>query len=597
MLDVEPLLIAELERFASASLSEPDWGGVLTRVGKTNRRVSRRRVMLVVAAFAAVAVLVVAVAAAAGFGVFSNWLTGQPGKPVSAAAQRAFDHATRSWQGFPRTARLRRLAEVTVGQATYTLYGFRGAGSLCLRLAVSGKPSGTDLACAPLSELRSRTSPALVLVNDLGIGSTNTLATYGPLTNPTARATVSFGVVADGVTEIEVRHQNKATTRTIVSGDAFLSISDRLSPFNPTTTVTATADGKRATVPFAASLTPFGQRALSAQPAALGPAKVERAVKGGAIRWFAHRQPRGEPVPATIHHIVGVLPSVIFSRLITPDPSLPERMVVSIRPAGTVYFGGRLRNNRQVCAELVGGRYQGGGCWPAGRLFSTEPFSWGVEVQTGGQIATVSGLASDQVTRITLYTATGRVAPVPLHDNAYLTVASLADYPLRLVAYDAQGEIIGVKTFKTNNPPPSAAPKPGARWRRVLTNKAGSIYTIPSTSGGTCVGFRYTDGTAAISCIQSVAGNQAETLALGTSRDQAGQSILSGIAGHTIARIAVSLENGQTISAKPIDGYFLLALPRSGSATQTGNIQITGYDPAGRPVTHLELRAPPPKSG
>ena len=50
---------------------------------------------------------------------------------------------------------------------------------------------------------------------------------------------------------------------------------------------------------------------------------------------------------------------------IAPDPGAPERMVVSIRPAGNVYFSGHLRNNFQVCAEVVGGRYRfGASCSP-----------------------------------------------------------------------------------------------------------------------------------------------------------------------------------------------------------------------------------------
>jgi hypothetical protein len=323
---------------------------------------------------------------------------------------------------------------------------------------------------------------------------------------------------------------------------------------------------------------------------------VQRNVKGGAIRWFARRQPRGEPVPTTIHHIAGVLPDVIFARLVTPDAALPERMVISIRPAGTVYFGGRLRNNRQVCAELVGGRYQGGGCWPAGRLFSTEPFTWEVDVQTGGQIATLAGLASDQVARMTAYAATGRVTPVPLHDNAYLTVASLADYPLRLVAYDANGRIIGVKTFNTASPPapPSATPLPGAHWLKVLENSAGSIYTITSTRGGACVGFRFADGTATIGCPQGI---QANALAIGTTNDRSGESVLSGLTGHTITRITVSSGGGRISSANTRSGYVLLPLPRAGRGKHAGDITVTGYDHAGTRVAQLELRPPPARSG
>jgi len=114
----------------------------------------------------------------------------------------------------------------------------------------------------------------------------------------------------------------------------------------------------------------------------------------------------------------------IFHREITPNASAPERMVVSVRPSGNAYFGGRLHNKLQVCAEVVGGRFgRGGGCWPAGRLFSNAPFSLGVLTQPGGQTMVIAGLASDDVAKLSLYLATGRRVNVPLHDNGYITTA------------------------------------------------------------------------------------------------------------------------------------------------------------------------------
>src|SRR5258708_8383783 len=126
-------------------------------------------------------------------------------------------------------------------------------------------------------------------------------------------------------------------------------------------------------------------------------------------------------------------------------------MVVGVRPGGGAYFGGRFRNKLQVCAEVVGGRLAGGGgCWPAGRLFSTAPFSLGVLTQPGGQTVTIAGLASDDVDKLTLYLATAKSVRVPLHDNGYLTSAVKADYPLRLVARDTEGRVIGVKTLQVD---------------------------------------------------------------------------------------------------------------------------------------------------
>ena len=143
--------------------------GALQAVGfERGARRSRRRLSIIAALVAAV--VFVAVALADQFGGFSAWLTGTPGAPASTAAQRAFDRATRSWEGFPRATQLRLLAQTSVGGATYTLYGFRGEGALCLRLVVTGAQTAHQLACPPLSLLRSTAAPALVAVADAEVG-------------------------------------------------------------------------------------------------------------------------------------------------------------------------------------------------------------------------------------------------------------------------------------------------------------------------------------------------------------------------------------------------------------------------------------------
>ena len=589
MLDVTPVIVAELEQLAAAPAREPDWGDVLARA-KSDRAPSPRRTrrLFVLVAAGAVAAAVVAVALAAVFGGFSAWLTGEPGKPASSQAQAAFDRSIRTWQGFPRSTELRELAKTSVGNVHYTLYGFRGAGSLCLRLVVTGTLSGTELACAPLSELRARRSPALVLASDLTLGTSGKIVSQGPLSLPASRVAVSFGVVADGVNRIEVAHQTPAPTRTIVSDDAFLAVSPGLSPFNATTRITAFAGQAHATVPFAQQPTPYTyNRAVPlSMPSPTGPAMVQRVVKGGAIGWFARREPRGQAVPANVHHIVGVMPDVIFARMLAPNPAAPERVVVSIRPAGHAYFGGRLHNNRQVCAELVGGRYSGGGCWPAGRLFTTAPFAWWVADQTGGQVVTISGVASDQVARMTLFSATGNKQPVPLHDNTYLAVGTLADYPLRLVAYDQDDRVIGVETFKGAHAfPAGPAPAPGAPWHRVLSNKAGTVYTVRSTSGGTCVGFREASA-ATFACDQHLDPN---TLSLFTGTDDKNSFIL-GRTGSHITRITIRLRRGQTITAKPVQGYLLLRLPHTTRDPSAGVAEVRGFDKTGHVVAHETFR-------
>jgi hypothetical protein len=85
----------------------------------------------------------------------------------------------------------------------------------------------------------------------------------------------------------------------------------------------------------------------------------------------------------------------------------------------------------------------GGGC-AFGHLL--QPFSWitisGLaNARDGGSI--VAGLSSDDVARITLFAHGKRSRRVRIVDNAFFVRLGPNDYPANLVAYDAQGRVIG----------------------------------------------------------------------------------------------------------------------------------------------------------
>jgi hypothetical protein len=585
VIDVEPFMIAGLDRLVPLPSGErANWQDVLASAGvKSRPRVTRNRLVLVVAVLAAAGAIVastpVGAALGHGFDTFSTWLNGAPGKPSSQAEQRAFDRATRSWAGFPQGTKLRRLVQTNTGGATFTLYGFRGAGSLCLRLVVTGNVSARTLACPPLSALRGSQQPALVVGADYGVGTTRQTSN-GPFIFAAPKFTVTFGVVADGVHRVELTRSNGTTAHSIVNGDTFLAVDSTASPI---THAWAIAGSRRVSLSLTVSPVPFGfPQTTGPQLTAHGPAAVQRRVHGGAIRWLARREQRGTSVSPT----VGVLSHVIFHREITPDRSAPERMVVSVRPAGNAYFGGRLRNKLQVCAEVVGGRLAGaGGCWPAGRLFSTAPFSLGILTQPGGQTVTIAGLASDDVAKLTLYLATGRSVRVPLHDNGYLTSAVKADYPLRLVAYDSEGRIIGVKTLPVERPRGPAGPLPitNARWRSVVKTNAGDVFVAPSTTGGTCYAIRVDTATSGPSCQPPPAATELQ-IGYGWNRSNAE---ITGRAGSSVARVVVKLRNGEIRTLEPVKGYIFGALPLPSSAASNLNPvrSITAYAANGRVLT------------
>jgi hypothetical protein len=266
-----------------------DWRDVERRAGVSR---GRRRTVLVLALGAAVTL--VAVAFARSFGDFSAWLTGQPGKPASRVEQRAFERETRSWVGFPRSTELRRLIRTQSGGSTFTLYGFRSGSSLCLRVVARGPAAGQMLSCAPLSELRARVQPALVMSADYGFGLDKPRRVgIGPDVFMVARAAVTIGIVADGVAQVDLASDTGRRRRAVVRANAFLSVVDRPAVGVRTAHVWAVgSDGKRIAIPFAqTSFGPWGITVLRV-PKPRGPATVERTVRGGAIRWLARRQPR-----------------------------------------------------------------------------------------------------------------------------------------------------------------------------------------------------------------------------------------------------------------------------------------------------------------
>jgi hypothetical protein len=585
VIDVEPLIVSGLDRLIPLPSGEAaDWQAVLSAAGMgRRRRVTRLRLAVAVVCLAALGAIVVATPVGAtlghGFEAFTTWVSGSPGKPASRDEQRAFNRATRSWSGFPQGTELRRLVQTRKGGASFALEGFRGAGSLCLRLSVSGSESARTHICPPLAALRASQQPALVVAANFGVGASRQAST-GPFSFARSNFLVTFGVIADGVQRVELAHADGTTSLARLSGDSFLAVEQATSPV---TRAFATAGRRRVALSLTAFPSPYGGPQTSGPKlSAQGPQEVQRVVHGGAIRWLARREPRGIAVPRTVHNIVGVLPDVIFHREITPGPAAPERMVVSVRPAGAAY-GPHLRNKLQVCAEVVGGRFSASGCWPAGRLFSTAPFSFALSEQAGLQTTTIAGLASDEVSKLTLYLATGREVSVPLHDNGYLINAVKADYPLRLVARDNAGLVIGIKTF-TSQETRRTGPVPvvNARWATVVRNRIGSVFTAPSTTGGSCYAIRIGTVTSGPTCASPPT---ATALQVGVGWNKQGTEI-TGRAGSEIAHIVVRLGNGQMQTITPVRGYVLAAGPPPAAATPNADpvLSITALGANGQAV-------------
>ena len=621
MVDVEAVILDELGRLAPlGGFADANWDEVVRRAGlgraaetvpasRTPRR--RRRVVL---ALVSVALLVVAVAvsplgAAIGNEVsnFSSWLRGSPGKPASSAQQRTFAQGNaRAWAGFPADTKLRRLIVTHSDGVTYTLFGFRSGDSLCLDVSAEGAARGSTLACAPLRELRARPQPALVLSVDYGIGTLpGKRVRIGPDVYTLNRASVSFGIVADNVKGVTLRSDDR-TRQAIVASDAFLSVVNRPHAGSRVRQVRATTrDGKTVAIPFAQA--PFDST-LGVTPLGTlhGPSHLDRIVHGGTIGWFARRELRGQPLPAKLPLLgFGGTTTVVFGRLVAPDPGSPIRMgLVLEHVSRSSLQHSPFTSGLYVCQAMVIGHATGSNCersiegW-----FKRGPFSFSsVTFGGGAQYTTLSGVASDQVARMRLFLSTGEVVDVPLKDNLYFVQAARAKFPIRLVAYDDHGRVIGIQSMRSDMGGPAGPaqqPAKNGHWR-ILTQvkradgRAVTLWAVPSQAGGWCWKVK-TPGAGEEAGCAPPSTKLGRTIRLYiTPGPQAGaRATLLVKAGANITNVKIRYRSGATDQARPVNGFVLYAPPPSRVHEHDTISEIDGYNQAGKQIAHVNLPGHP----
>jgi hypothetical protein len=451
MIDVEPLIRAEFaQRDPLPASLENDWADVLARV-RPNRQRSWRRLAQPVRLSLAAAVIAVAVASVATplgaaigrtFDGFSAWITGLPGTPASPQQQQAFEEANaRSWASFPPGTQLRKLLETDAVGSTFTLFGFRSGDALCLRLVVTGPAAGASSSCAPLQALQSANAPALVVASDEPFGTSTSppgSAGYQPLL-----ASATFGIASDGVKQI-VLDGDDGQHDALIAGNAFLYI-DQSPKLGARVRSAQAVAGDGSTMPLPLAAAPFGGNG-SITPANTGPAQgptgIDRHISGGTIAWIQQRQPHGEPLPnALLQRLTrDSMSTVTFAREVQPDPANPARIAFIIGIPTRSFHP----DQQQLCIDLLQGEMAGGGCGTLTQMFTQQPFNLGVSLRSGAdQYAYFSGAVSDDVSALKIFLTNGTVMNVPLQDNGFAVPVARALFPARVVAYDAEGRIIG----------------------------------------------------------------------------------------------------------------------------------------------------------
>jgi hypothetical protein len=586
-LEFSPLVARALDGYPPTIERSADWQDVLRRAGVTHARARRRWFAL--AAGAAVFVTLSLATPLGGalrdrVADFSAWLRGQPGEPVSSEEQRAFEEQNaRSYAAFPGSPQLRRLTKTEIDGVTYDLLGFRSAGSLCIRLVATGEASGSTTACAPVDDLQNDDAPVRVLLADWPVGKGEKTATVGFETYRAPRARVTAGIAADEVESVELVDDNGGH-RVGVVANAFLHVAERPDVDQWVTHVRARlAGGGTVGVPFTPALRGMG--GIGGAPGEPGgPTRVERDVDGGRIGWLDRREERGEPLPDDVH-IVG---EPEFGRVITPDPGSSKRIAITI---STLDIGPH-KGTRSVCYTVITRGGSGGGCAGApGGLFKDVPFTFGYTVMgAGDQYATFEGIASDDVARLELYTATGNRIDVPLRDNAFLAEVALARFPAKMVAYDAQGRVIGIRQTPRDEGPQTPIGEPILRLSETANGSSLELVAYRTKEGGRCWFGRGT-GKARVNMGGCVGKEWREApLRIGFIPEP--PLFLYGQVRDEIKRITVRYADGEELKIEPERyGYVLVTIPPERREEGSRVVEFIGYDAQGRVVARERLPA------
>lgn len=580
-----------LDRYTWPPERRGDWQDVLRRTGLDKRRRTWRTAVL---AAALVAFLTLALATPLGGAIrrsisdFSDWLAGTPGSPVSAEEQRAFDESNeKSWLAFPGSPQLRRLQRTEVGGVMYDLVGFRSTDALCIRVVASGEARGSTTKCAPVDELRHDDGPVRVLLADWTVGRGDKTAKVGFDTIHSARAQVSVGIAADGVESVELVDE-QGTHEVPVVSNAFLYVAARPEVGQRVTHIRARLDdGRTVGVPF--SVAPFGPApgfgGGAGEPG--GPDKVERVVKGGTIGWFERREERGEPLDEELREQLRLLPKTGYGRVITPEPGSSKRIVITA--AAHRQFPLLRTRGPALWYYVIARGGSSGSSLALDDLFPRSPFTFSYStIGAGSQFATFAGLASDEVARLELFTATGNRLAVPLRDNAFLLEVALARFPAKMVAYDAQGRVIGIERTPRSE---ASATVVGAPILRLEASTKGSSMTLlahRTKEGGECW-FVNGTGKARIQTNSCTPKRWTEApLRVGT----VGESPLFvyGRARNDITRLELRYGDGTKQTFTPARGGYLLAEIPSRPAAAGKLSEIVGLDAAGEIVSRQRLR-------
>ena len=552
MNDFSSQIFDQLDSYTPEPDRVPDWRNVVVRA----RRQRTRR--LVVALAAAMTVFGSAAAVTAALGGFDRWLSGEPGTPAPSMEQQKFEAANgRTWAAFPKDTQLRELIRTQVDGKTYVLFGFRSGNTLCLKLKAVTLGHSTGSACTPTATLAHATAPIVVVNRDWGFDDRHAHAS----------AQVSFGIVADGVSRVDVLASD-GSHRAAIGGNAYLFVENQPNTGNRVLAVsTQTLTGKRSTIRFGTTYGIVGGSPHSRRPAR-GPAKVQVRIAHPTIGWYARGEHRGrsrDSLNLSQAQLIGISTT---GRFVKPDP-LSDTVI-------------GLDGN--ICLVIVTGLDAGRGCNTASSFFARGPLNLMMSGGGGTESMIVAGAAADGVERLTIFGSDGQTLSVPLRDNLFAARIATTQFPIRLVGYDRHGRVAAVQTLQSSllgGVLPASAWKPTGQTIRVRAPN-GATATLRVTHGVKdlrCWVARFSSGQSRRGCKPTYPTGPWVSADL---VQQAGSDLfVVGNVRAPVERVKLRFENGRTLTMRPVADLYVFAVPRAYLRAERQIAFVRGYEAHG----------------
>lgn len=381
---------------------------------------------------------------------FSSWRDGRPGEAATPQQEAEFGaENVASYSRFREGTQLGVLGTTVRDGVRVDLFGLRDGGALCLRIARHDAKHPPMPQCAAISELERKQWPAALVVSDQGLWLDEAAG---------KRVSASYGVAADDVTAIELASAAGERFRVTPEHNGFFVLRDlphgAWITDDPIVSLTAVdRDGHRASVPVFQWLI-RGTSGNSLPPAKVempGPAVPDYLPGPSGVGWLARGEARGEPFDNR-DRLIHAMGEIKFSRAIQPDPKLAFRVGLTVvEIIDEQYARPGSRGETWLCTSALSPLAAGdlsGSCGPLATWFADRPLLTALPTM-GQQFTTVTGVASDDVARLSLILHDGTRLEVALADNVFAEQVASVDFPAKLVGYDAFGRVIAVHPFLT----------------------------------------------------------------------------------------------------------------------------------------------------